>query len=223
MRGQGISQLVWDVPTRLFHWLLVAVIAFSWWSAENHEMEWHYKSGLLACFLILFRLVWGVIGTSTSRFSQFVKGPGAIIAYLRAPKGMPAAPGHNPLGALSVVAMLLAVVAQVGLGLFAVDVDGLESGPLSDLVSFSAGRTAAELHEVVFNILLALIALHVLAVLFYLVVRKRNLIRPMVTGHTREPGIATLPVHAVPLWRVGVAAIIAFGVTWAIANGFAFL
>ena len=133
---------LWDVPVRAFHWLLIALIAFSWWSGENHEMEWHRTSGYAILALVVFRLFWGLAGGRTARFARFVRGPRAVIAYVRGGAG--AAPGHNPLGGWSVVAMLATVAAMVTAGLFAVDVDGLESGPLADYVTFDQGRMAAQ-------------------------------------------------------------------------------
>lgn len=177
------SVQVWDLPTRLFHWLLVLLFAASWWSAENREMEWHYRSGITLLILLTFRLVWGFIGGSTARFSGFLRHPGVAVEYVRGV--VPKDAGHNPLGGYSVLAMLLALMVQVGTGLFATDIDGLESGPLSYLVDFDQGRLAAEIHETSFNILLALIALHVVTILFYLVVRRRNLVTPMVTGRDK--------------------------------------
>jgi cytochrome b len=212
---KSLRQYVWDGPTRLFHWLLVGLIGFSWWSAENFHMDWHYKSGLTICALLVFRLLWGLFGTTTARFRQFVKGPRGVWSYVRGQQ--PVTLGHNPLGGWSVVALLLALVTQVASGLFTVDLDGIESGPLSYLVSFDQGRTAAGIHEVSFNVLLALIALHVLAIAFYLVVKRRNLIGTMITGYER----ATSPV-AVSRggWiRLIVAVAVAGAVTWWIANG----
>lgn len=209
---------VWDLPTRLFHWLLVGLFAFSWWSAESHAMDWHRLSGVTLLGLLLFRLIWGLIGGSTARFANFVRSPAALHAYLRGPRQAPT-PGHNPVGGYSVVIMLALLFAQVGSGLFAVDTDGLESGPLSYLVSFEAGRQAAELHEAAFNLLLAVIGLHVLAIAFYLVVRKRNLVRPMVTGrdpaiHSQQRGL----VRAGPV-RFLIAAALSAGLAWWIGMG----
>lgn len=177
---------VWDLPIRLFHWLLVALIAFSWWSVENREMEWHRWSGLGVAGLLMFRLLWGLVGSSTARFTGFLPTPGRLKAW--AVGGERPSIGHNPLGALSVLAMLLALVLQVATGLFATDVDGLESGPLSFLISFETGRQQAERHELLFNIVLGLIALHLLAIMFYALVKRRNLVRPMLTG--RDPDLA---------------------------------
>jgi cytochrome b len=173
---------VWDGPTRLVHWLLIVLLGFSWWSAETDHMDWHRQSGSVLLGLLVFRLIWGFIGGSTARFSSFVRSPSAVMAYLRTSPAARRATGHNPLGAYSVVVILLLLAVQIGTGLFAVDIDGLESGPLSYLVSFDAGRAAAEIHELSFRLLQVAAVLHVAAILFYLFVRKRNLIGPMVTG-----------------------------------------
>ncbi len=211
---------VWDLPTRLFHWLLVVLMAFSWWSAENDAMDWHKRFGIMVLGLLLFRLIWGVVGGSTARFGSFIRSPAAVLAYLRDKSFQPKRPGHNPLGAYSVIAMLGALGLQVITGLFAVDVDGLESGPLSYLVPFGIGRTAAEIHEISFTLLQILVAVHVLAILFYLAVRKRNLVVPMITGADRQldegPGAL---VGASPA-RLIAAALIAAGIAWWLSRGF---
>lgn len=220
--GAGPGIRIWDAPTRLFHWALVALLGFSWWSAEVHEMEWHRWSGLTVLALVAFRLVWGLVGGSTARFASFLRGPGAVLGYIRS-RGAWTGTGHNPLGGWSVVALLLVLVGQVSAGLFAVDVDGIESGPLSYLVDFEQGRAAAELHETVFNLLLALAVLHVLAVLFYLVVRKRNLISPMVTGKARSAtDPAVTPLVAAPWWRLAGAILLSGVLAYGVAQGFQF-
>ena len=174
---------VWDVPTRLFHWTLVGLIAFSWWSAEEERSDWHLWSGLAILSLLIFRLLWGLFGSSTARFANFVRGPRSVLAYARDMKGWKPI-GHSPLGALSVIAMLGAIAVQVGLGLFAVDKDGLYEGPLASLVSLDAAEEIADLHEDWFNVLLVLIGLHIAALLFYRLVLGKKLIRPMITGST---------------------------------------
>jgi len=176
---------VWDLPTRLFHWTLVAAVAAMWWSAENHEMDLHLRLGTFVVGLLAFRLAWGVLGGSTARFASFVRGPRAAIDYLRGRSGP--AIGHNPLGGWSVIAMIALLCAQVGLGLFASDEDGFAVGPLSNHVSYETARDLAELHEILFNVLLALIALHVAAILFYALVRKDNLVGPMIHGRREAP------------------------------------
>ena len=211
------SVRVWDLPTRLFHWVLVLLFAASWWSAENREMEWHYRSGITILILLVFRLIWRVIGGSTARFGGFVRGPRAAMDYMRGV--VPKDAGHNPLGGYSVIAMLLALVVQVGTGLFATDIDGLESGPLSHFVDFDQGRQAAEIHETSFNILLALIALHVLTILFYLVARRRNLVTPMVTGRDKALNASIGGLAPAGPLRLAIALVVAFLVGWWVSTG----
>lgn len=213
--SQGLRQFIWDGPTRLFHWLLVGLIGFSWWSAENFHMDWHYKSGVTVCGLLVFRVLWGVFGASTARFRSFVRGPRGVWRYVRGAELAPV--GHNPLGGWSVVALLLALLVQVTSGLFSVDVDGIESGPLSYLVDFDQGRLAAAIHDWSFYALLGLIALHVLAVFFYLIVKRRNLIGAMITGYHRADAPVTVTRARWITLMLVVAA--AAAVTWWIAGG----
>ena len=179
----GRPTAVWDLPTRLFHWLLVALVALSWWSGENEELDLHIWSGLGVLALILFRLFWGLFGSSTARFSRFVRGPSAVRAYLRDMRGWTAV-GHSPLGALSVIALLLVLALQVATGLFQVDEDGLVEGPLAHLVSFRTAEAMYELHEMLFNVLLVLIGLHIAALLFYRLVLGKKLVGAMITGRS---------------------------------------
>jgi cytochrome b len=172
---------VWDVPTRLSHWLLVGLFAFSWWSADNHHMDYHRYSGYALLGVLVFRVYWGLVGSHTARFAHFVKGPRAIWRYVRG-VSRHTDPGHNPLGALSVLALLSLLVSQVLLGLFSVDVDGVESGPLSRFVGFDTGRALAHAHHIMFDALAAVITLHLAAVLFYWIVKRDDLVRPMLTG-----------------------------------------
>ena len=202
---------VWDGPIRLFHWLLVALIAAAWWTGENEDLTWHYRIGLIVLILIVFRLIWGFIGSSTARFAGFVKGPRAIAAYLRGES--PHAVGHNPLGALSVLALLGLVAAEVVLGLFATDHDGIQPGPLSYLVSVEASDAAHELHEFGFNVLLVVIALHVAAILYYWLFKRDNLLGPMLSG-SREAPEGAEPMRAAPLWRAGLAFLLATAFAW---------
>ncbi|MDP3677386.1 MAG: cytochrome b/b6 domain-containing protein [Novosphingobium sp.] len=222
MEDAAARRYVWDLPTRLFHWGIVVLLGFSWWCAETGRMEWHYRSGLTLCALVLFRLVWGFTGSSTARFSGFVKGPRTVWRYVRQKDGetQPLPLGHNPIGGWSVLVLLGLLTLQIVTGLFAVDLDGLESGPLSYLLDFDRGRTAALIHEVSFNVLLAVSAIHVLAILFYLVVRRRNLTWAMVSGYQRDGGGEGL-VRA-PLWRLVLAIVIALTVAYAVSAGFRF-
>jgi cytochrome b len=178
-----------------------------WWTAEYDWIELHITLGLVAFALILFRLIWGLIGSSTARFSNFLKGPRGILSYLngRAVHAL----GHNPLGGWSVAAMLSLLTAQVTLGLFASDEDGLYAGPLSLWLDSDTVEWATELHEWLFNAILALIALHVAAILFY-AARRKNLVTPMLTGSGNGPEGAA-PMTPAPAWR----AVLALGIAGA--------
>ncbi|HEY1145442.1 MAG TPA: cytochrome b/b6 domain-containing protein [Allosphingosinicella sp.] len=208
---------VWDLPVRLVHWLMVLLIPFSWWSAENDEMSLHRLSGYVLLGLLLFRLVWGFVGSEPARFSRFVRGPAAVRRYLRGDRAGLAL-GHNPLGGWSVVAMFAVLALQIVFGLFSVDEDGLESGPLSYLVSFETGRTMHELHHNNFWLLLGLILVHVAAILWYLLVRRDNLIAAMITGRTRGSAGDDSPAMA-PSWRAPIVLLAAAAVAWFVARG----
>ncbi len=209
---------IWDAPIRIFHWMLVILFAFSWWSAESSEMEWHQRSGLMLCWLASFRLLWGFLGSSTARFGRFVKGPGAIVAYLRSGEPWQGL-GHNPVGGWSALILILLIALQVTTGLFAVDVDGIESGPLSHLVDFDRGRQLAGLHHLSFDLLLILAGIHILAIGYYLLIRKQNLVAPMITGKDAADGAS---LTAAPLWRLGISLFLSGLLTYVIANGFRF-
>ena len=207
---------IWDMPVRLFHWTLVAMIAVAWWTAEQRMLDWHRLSGYTILTLLLFRLVWGIVGSATARFSSFIRGPSALLAYMRMHmfrRDAAGTPGHNPLGGWSVVAMLTVLGAQVGLGFLAVDIDGIESGPFSYLVEFDTGRFAAEWHASLFNILLAFIAMHVAAVGFYLVFRRDNLIAAMITGSRRWAGERPI-LYFAPGWLAFVILLVCGGSVW---------
>ncbi|HXH51891.1 MAG TPA: cytochrome b/b6 domain-containing protein [Sphingomicrobium sp.] len=207
---------VWDLPTRLFHWGIVLLIGLSWWSAQYQFEPWHFWSGYALLFLLLFRLLWGLVGSSTARFAAFVRGPADVIRYLRTGR-WPLA-GHSPLGALSVLAMLLALTLQVATGLIQIDSEDFVEGPLSPLVSFELAEAAHEIHEANFNILLALIGLHLAAILFYRLALGRRLVGPMVTGRAElEDGIQ--PMAPAPAWRAWACAAIAAALTLWIAAG----
>jgi cytochrome b len=210
-------QPVWDLPVRLFHWLLAGLIGFSWWSGKSDRIDWHIWSGVAILTLLVFRLLWGLFGSSTARFANFVRGPRAIARYIGNPRGW-RLPGHNPLGALSVIVLLLAAALQVALGLVSVDEDGLNQGPLAHLVSLEASEAARDLHDDFFNVLLALIVLHVVAILFYRLVLNRKLTSALVSGRAPlEPGVEPMRPGK---WWVAVACLLAaFAITrWVVAG-----
>jgi cytochrome b len=203
---------VWDLPVRLFHWAIVLLIPALWATHRFDNMDLHILLGEIMLGLVLWRLLWGVLGSSTARFAGFVRGPGSVIRYLTG-RGARAF-GHNPLGGWSVVVMLLALSVQTGLGLFASDEDGIYYGPLAS-TDLESAHEVAKWHETFFWVLVALIALHVLAVLYYVVVRRDNLVTPMVTGRRRADGAEAAMVPA-PLWRFVLSAGLAAGLTLAL-------
>ena len=211
---------VWDPFVRVFHWSLITLFAIAWYTGENHDMDRHRQAGYAIFALVVFRLFWGFAGSRTARFAQFLKGPGAIMAYLRTHDGETPSDGHNPLGGWSVVALLGVVLTITLAGLFAVDVDGIESGPLADWVSFDQGRMASEWHEGVFKAALAVIGLHVLAIGYYQVLNAQNLIGPMITGkRDRMKGEATADVKWSPVAAL-VGIVLVAALTWAVMSGF---
>jgi cytochrome b len=208
---------VWDLPIRLFHWLLAALIGFSWWSVENGHLDWHLWSGFGVMTLVLFRLLWGLVGSSTARFAGFVRGPREVSAYVRDMRGWSGI-GHSPLGALSVIAMLALLLVQIASGLISSDDDGLAEGPLAPLVSLDVSDLAHEVHEIAFNLLLAMIALHVAAILYYRFVLGKKIIRPMLTG-AGEAAAGARPMRPARLSLALACLAIAIAVTrWVIAG-----
>ena len=171
---------VWDLPTRLFHWALAALVVFSVVTANvgGNWVQWHFYSGYAILTLIAFRLAWGFIGGRYARFSSFLFGPSAILAALTGDPRAPRTLGHNPLGSLSVFALLASIGLQAAIGLFAND-DIASEGPLAKFVSGALSDRLTSLHRLNANIVFALVALHVLAILFYLLRRRENLVRPM--------------------------------------------
>lgn len=211
--GETRAVPVWDIPVRLFHWTLVLLIAFSWLAAEMDWMTWHMYSGYAVLALILFRILWGFIGSTHARFSDFIYGPRALIVYIKTLPSRTAAKfaGHNPLGGISVVLILLCVLAQAGTGLFAND-DIINEGPLFRHVSKELSDWLTTIHKYNFNVLLTLIGVHVAAVLYYLFYKSENLIKPMFTGRKHLPaGTAPAPMRS-PALAVVVLAVCAAGV-----------
>jgi cytochrome b len=212
--ARAIGQRVWDLPVRLVHWILAALILFSWWSVHHHHTDWHIWSGCAILTLLIFRILWGFFGSSTARFSSFVRGPRAIADYWR---GTWVGIGHNPLGALSVLALLAALAVQVGLGLISEDEDGIYMGPLANLVSTDTSDKARDIHEFWFNVIVGLIVLHLLAILFYRL-RGKKLTFPMITGRTQlDAGVE--PMRAGKWWVAILCLAIGLGITrWIIAG-----
>lgn len=175
----------WDLPLRLCHWLLVALVIDAWISNKFGDMRlsWHIWNGYAILILLVFRIIWGFVGSSTARFANFITGWSAVTLYLKSTMrgNAPYFPGHNPAGGWSVAAMLFLLTMQGMCGLFASD-DIMASGPLNFLLSQTITGKLSTLHSLGFWLLLGMIALHLSGVFFYLFFKKDNLITPMITG-----------------------------------------
>jgi cytochrome b len=208
---------IWDLPIRLFHWALVILIAAAWATQEQlDDSERHAVVGYLILTLLMFRLLWGAVGSETARFSSFVRGPAKVWAYLRGSGGASVTLGHNPLGGYSVAALLTLIGVQAGTGLFLYD-DEMFWGPLNGWVSEDTSEWLADVHELNFKLLLGLITLHVATIAFYAVARRRNLLFPMLTGRAALPEGAAAPriaSSALALLLLGIAA----GAVWALVT-----
>ncbi len=226
-RAEPATVPAWDLPTRLFHWALVILILSAWLSYEFAEdigdetLVWHRANGLAILTLIVWRVLWGIWGPPPARFAGFVRAPSAIIAYAsglldgRAGRYL----GHNPVGALMVLALLATVGTIAGFGLFATDDNDLVGGPLYRLVGEQQNSLATRLHDQLFNyVLLPLVALHITVNALYTLVKKEPLIQAMITGRkpaeayvdTKEAGIAARP---------GIRAVICLAASVAIVFG----
>ena len=182
---------IWDLPTRLFHWVLVALIATLWVSATRGWMTVHYVCGVTALVLVLFRIAWGFLGSTTARFSDFAAAPGRVAAYLRALRrgDDPRHAGHNPAGGWMVMTFLLLILAQAALGLFANDEFDFK-GPLAEWISGKQSDFVTRVHVFLFDAILVCTWVHVCAISFYALVKRDNLVGPMFHG--------TKPVAHVP-------------------------
>lgn len=201
---------VWDLPTRLFHWLLAACVIGLVISGKigGAAIVWHARLGYAVLALLLFRVVWGFTGGHWSRFGSFLYGPSSVIGYLQGRAPLAHRIGHNPLGALSVLALLVVLLAQVGTGLVSDDEISF-TGPLNRFISSSLGLAATGYHKKIGQwLIIALVVLHVGAVLFYLWKKRENLVRPMLTGDKDWPEPAPASRDDAPV-RIKAAVILA--------------
>jgi cytochrome b len=218
------GRLVWDLPTRLFHWLIVFTICAQYASGEagGEWLVWHFRMGYLMMGLLTFRIIWGFVGPTHARFSNFIKGPGSTLAYLRQvhKTGQDAirSVGHNPLGGLMVVAIIALLSAQVVTGLFSSD--GLSYyAPFYSTVSSDTSDRITDWHGIVFNIIVAAAALHILAVLFYTFIKKSPLVPAMIHGRKPQSHVpAAEGIESSALARAVIVAIIAAGVVFLVQH-----
>ena len=225
MNSEPVGVRVWDLPTRLFHWALATCVVASVVSAKigGNAMAWHFRLGYVVFTLVAFRLIWGVVGGRWSRFGSFVHAPATTLRYLRG-RSHPDElldVGHNPLGALSAFGLLAILALQVGTGLFADD-DISATGPLIKFVSGATSSLLTKWHKSFGQwLVLALVALHVAAILFYLLKKNNNLVRPMVTGDKPlPPGVpASVDTPRTRLLAATLLALCAGGVAWLVSLG----
>ena len=213
-----LSMRVWDLPTRLFHWAIVLLVATSYLTYRFDQMRYHVLSGYAVLALLLFRLVWGFIGSDTSRFARFLKSPVAAFRHLaefrkRVPDDEI---GHNAAGGWMVLVMLALLAAQVGTGLFSND-DVVTEGPLAHFVSKDSSDQITGWHALNFNLLLGAIGLHVLAIIAYALIKRHNLLRPMITGRKRLPGHTRQPRMASSLLALALV-VLAACLVWVLAT-----
>ena len=211
------SIAVWDLPTRIFHWSLVLLVTGSFVSGKigGNAMLWHGTFGVAILGLLSFRLVWGVVGSTYARFTTFVRGPGAILAYLRGDwHGL----GHNPLGALSVCALLGVLLFQACSGLVSND-DIAFNGPLYPLVGKDTSDWLRGLHNQAEWFIYGLISLHVAAIVYYVRVKKDNIVKPMITGEKQVREHSVESARGGGIIALVVALAIAGGAAWAASGG----
>lgn len=219
-----VTVQVWDLPLRLFHWLLVFSFFAAYATAKlgGAWMDWHGRLGLFILGLLSFRLVWGFIGSHHARFVHFFPTVRRIINYL---KGQWQGLGHNPLGALSVLGLLSLLTLQVVSGLFANDDIAFE-GPLASLIDKSLSDRSTGWHSLIFNGLLVLVGLHLLAIVYHRLVKKNNLVLPMLSGKKELPRVIAesleLPVKPrFTLLRLVISLSLASGAIWGVSDGIA--
>ncbi|GCF88099.1 cytochrome b/b6 domain-containing protein [Shewanella sp. M-Br] len=190
MNTEHVKIKVWDLPTRIFHWGMVCLLALLWWSADAGEMQWHQIFAYSLLILIGFRILWGLIGSDTARFSHFVHHPKVVLDYLRSirTKGMSVVLGHNPIGGYMVIALIGIISLQLVTGLFATD-DIFTEGPLYSYVNSDISGFLTWLHKTNFNLILLLSAIHVLAVIIH-AMKGDKLVGAMISGYKKVSKVA---------------------------------
>lgn len=213
------KSLVWDLPLRLFHWLFAVSILASWYTSEQEgEMvNIHMQLGYFILGLVIFRLVWGFVGSKHSRFIQFLPTPMRIKIYMAKSNNKEQAhyAGHNPLGSLMVFLMILLVLLQAISGLFIND-DIFSSGPYYGVLSEEMGKVMKYIHHNAFDFMIVAMALHIAAILYYRFNKKIDLVTPMITGKKLTEDIKPEDIipHSKTLLGIGIAIIIAAFIYW---------
>lgn len=180
MTKESITAKKWDIFVRTSHWLMVLLIATCWYTAENGEMQWHFYSGYALLFVVLLRILWGFFGSKSARFVHFLRSPKNVINYIRNIRSNNYNKStHSPTGGYSVLALLALMLSQTILGLFAVETDGFDGGPFSEVIDYDLSLKISELHQLNFDILLFFVGLHLVAIAFYQLVLKQKLLQRM--------------------------------------------
>lgn len=204
---------LWDIATRCFHWTIVCCVPLAWWSAETQNYELHEWIGYLVIVLVVSRVLWGFVGSPHSRFADFLVGPHRVLAYLRGAASDSA--GHNPLGGWSVIALLLLLLIQAVSGLFNSD-DVLFSGPLYYAAADGFRDSMGTIHDIAFNVLLGLVALHIVAVLFHQFGRGEKLLQAMLRGRAADREGRAAPA---PLWKaLIIVVLVSLALWWGLAQ-----
>lgn len=218
--GMMLPMRVWDVPVRLFHWLLVALLLTSWISIEfANSLRIHMLAGEAILALLLFRIVWGFVGSETSRFSHFLGNPFHAVTHLMhlTKKEPDTQVGHNAAGGWMVLVMLLVLLAQVATGLLIADEESFIEAPLNHLVGADWGAWAKKQHRLLFTLIQVTVALHILAIFAYALLKRHDLVRPMVTGKKRLPAATPQPRMVSPLLAAAILALAAL-VVWVLVT-----
>jgi cytochrome b len=209
---------VWDLPTRLFHWLAVALVAAAYASWRLNWMDWHAWFGEALLALVLWRLLWGFFGSDTARFARFLTAPRVALHYLAQIRHREAdrEPGHNPAGGWMVLLLLALLLGETLTGIY-VGNDVADEGPLTELTPAPIANLITALHRLLWQALLAAVVLHLLAIIVYFAVKRHNLLLPMVTGRKRLPASVPSP-HMTGLARALAALLCAAAAAIAIAS-----
>lgn len=208
--------LVWDIYIRIFHWALAVSVITCFVALEINDIYLHMQAGIVTLGLIVFRILWGIIGSTTARFSDFVKGPVSVLNYLKS--GISKSNGHTPLGALSVLLMLGMIGFQVLAGLFASAPDSFIYAPLANEVSSATSKWFTHWHHTNGHWIQYIIGLHIVAILFYLFYKKKNLTGPMVTGNSKVEENSEKPAMEVQHGRAWISILIAAAIILCLWN-----
>ena len=204
-----VARVVWDLPTRLFHWAVVVLVVTSWLTQHEGWMGWHFRSGYALLTLLIFRVIWGFVGSETARFRQFLRPPWYALAHLRdlGRREPDDQVGHNPAGGWMVIALLGLLAFQIGTGLCSND-QALAYGPFADALGQNRSDRITDWHALGFEAIEIAVALHVAAIAIYALVKRHDLLRPMITGRKHLPA-ETVPPRLHHPWRAAVALVAA--------------